>query len=614
VAVEAEDQSSEAAEAETGADQHDWSYDDFGSYKDDYGYDEDYGYEEEYDEYGYEEEYDSDDYGYDESYDDEDYGYGESYDDEEYGSDDYSYDDYSYGEYDSEGYGCGDEYEYAAPADQYGEQSDAGDATGWESDETADDYDYDYYDYDYDYDYYDYDYDYYDGQEADSYDYDYHYDYDYDADYDRSAYDPSEEYGSYGEEVDEEVYENEGWEDYDYEASDEYGCEAYDSQDSDAYQPDESGYETYDEYDADEYDADEYDADEYDADEYDADEYDAEAYDYEPYDDGEYDEYDSEAYGYDEYDAYDAEDYGYDYEDSEEYDYQGYHYEASDESTYDGFEYQGPDTYEAYDVYDYESEGYDYESDGYDYQDYEYDDEPCDYNRSDGFGDDSWQSADAETVDSSAMMVRGTWIDLYDWLPGDLLTAEDQDLLADLQQMFEEPAQLRREAWNDYVLELGSEAIELVLRLEETTSWQVLDMADDLPRAAVLLATFRLIEQGELTVEDATALLDRALGNLSEEWVEEVSVISLESPQWIGTGADQGDAWSDQTETAPRNARGATQFLLSWAGRCVPDEWSDAFRRILRQSAAIQARLPGLPADQLQAVLSASPVGSDEAL
>ncbi len=213
------------------------------------------------------------------------------------------------------------------------------------------------------------------------------------------------------------------------------------------------------------------------------------------------------------------------------------------------------------------------------------------------------------------MMVGGVWIDLFDWYPGELLTAEDQALLGRLHQMFEEPFELRRDAWNNYVIELGPEAIELVLRLEETSSWQVLDLADDPPRAAALLAAFRLIEQEELTVEDGAALLDRALGNLSEEWVEEVSLITLESPQWIGTQSDEGDAaWSAGEGPSVWKGPPLAATLLSWAGRCVPDEWSGAFRRIVHHAAAVQAKYARTPEDGLQAVLPAPPVGNEESL
>jgi len=208
-------------------------------------------------------------------------------------------------------------------------------------------------------------------------------------------------------------------------------------------------------------------------------------------------------------------------------------------------------------------------------------------------------------------MLSGMWFDLFDWLPQELLTAEDQDTLRLLHQMFEEPAQTRRERWNDYVIDLGTQAIELSLRLEETTRWQVLDLADDLPAAAAFLATFRLIEQGELTVEDGSVLLDRALGNLADEWVEEVSIITTEPPQWISTEADWGD--SARLDSSPLQHQGnniGLQALLCWASRCVPDEWSVAFRRVVQQVAAIQAKLASLPDSDLQAALPGPTEGS----
>lgn len=610
---------------------------------------------------GYEEDdYPCDDYGYEygqvpdseyETYEATDYGYNdagdEQPDDAEPGYDNYDYDESEYDEY-----GYDEEYGYDGEEPRYGDPGyeDAGygghgyAGLGYE-DYDSGNYDYEddeYESYESEYQTYDEDYDPY-GEYADSY---------------KTNTKPDDhaaellENGYSGPCID--SADDPYWDDYDPYA--EYRDEALGSAEdgdangqaanqetanaaSDWSYKDFGAYEEDDGYEAEQYDPYGYGAEYGEEDEY---QYEDE-YDYGPeYSGGDYGygkeyeyaapagqygenaaagdnagpELDEAAGDYDyRYDYYGGEDadtgedldtYEYDYQ--YDCDYDSSAYDPSDEYGSDDEEYwaEGP-------------EGYGYEPSGaYDSDEYEYESsqryyaEDYEYEASDAYDDEeSWYPPTSRPVSDSAVMVGGVWIDLCDWFPDELLTAEDQAQLCRLQQMFEEPWETRRDAWNNYVIELGPEAIALVLRLEETTSWQVLELADDLPGAAAFLAAFRLMEQDELTVEDGAALLDRALGNLPEEWVEEVSIITLQWPQWISTQAGQDEAaWSPGAGPSGCGGPLVAGALLSWAGRCVPDEWSGAICRILREAAATWASNGRIPADEVRAVLPALPAGN----
>ena len=117
-------------------------------------------------------------------------------------------------------------------------------------------------------------------------------------------------------------------------------------------------------------------------------------------------------------------------------------------------------------------------------------------------------------------------LELFAWQPADLLLSTDRDLLQSLERLCEEPSGVRRAELNEYIESLGMEAIDFATRFEDATGTEVLGLVDDLPGCAAFLGSFRLLEKGELDVEEAIGVLRKSLAGLSRQWIEGVSEIT----------------------------------------------------------------------------------------
>jgi len=113
--------------------------------------------------------------------------------------------------------------------------------------------------------------------------------------------------------------------------------------------------------------------------------------------------------------------------------------------------------------------------------------------------------------------------------PRELLGISDQELLQTLELLCEEPSGTRRSILNDYLEGLGFVAIDFAARFEDVTGMESLSLADDLPGVAALLGCYRLVEQGELGMDEAVDLLRRTLEGPSEAWIEAVYEIAARS-------------------------------------------------------------------------------------
>jgi hypothetical protein len=169
--------------------------------------------------------------------------------------------------------------------------------------------------------------------------------------------------------------------------------------------------------------------------------------------------------------------------------------------------------------------------------------------------------------------------DLSAWLPGELLTEQDQNLIRLLARSFEERDEVRRTLLNDYLETLGWEAMKLASRFEDAAELEVLGLNNDLPTLAALLGTFRLMERGELDMDRAVDLLSHEFGSLSEQWIDAVDEIATVEQEETTTlldmsGEDDG-------------AAGRTTLLWTlkaWAEQSY-DNAGVAFRNIMRQVA-----------------------------
>ena len=101
--------------------------------------------------------------------------------------------------------------------------------------------------------------------------------------------------------------------------------------------------------------------------------------------------------------------------------------------------------------------------------------------------------------------------DLFSWEPSELLDADDWNLMRTLESLYRDPSAVRRATLNDYIESLGFEAIDFAYRFEDATDSDVLELADDLASVAALLACYRLVERGEIDMDEAVGLLEGAL-------------------------------------------------------------------------------------------------------
>jgi hypothetical protein len=118
-------------------------------------------------------------------------------------------------------------------------------------------------------------------------------------------------------------------------------------------------------------------------------------------------------------------------------------------------------------------------------------------------------------------------LDLFAWQPSELLHDADCNLIRSIERLSGEPAAVRRACLNEYIEGLGFEAIDFAYRYEDAADADVLTLADDLPGAAAFLASYRLVERGQIGMDDAVGLLNSALSGLSLDWIEGVGRLAV---------------------------------------------------------------------------------------
>lgn len=211
--------------------------------------------------------------------------------------------------------------------------------------------------------------------------------------------------------------------------------------------------------------------------------------------------------------------------------------------------------------YSYPSEAYGYEYvEGYGYDAYSYEatfSKPSeDWDMSEyatqGSTDDAyydyWLDEPAATDVAETSAVE-SGLELFHWLPAELLILPDQDLLRTLERMSEECSSVRRAALSDYIQSLGHEAIDFAGRFEDETGIEVLSLADDITGAAALLACFRLYEQGELGTAEAIDVLRRSLRNPTSEWYGGVREITADAYEGVD---EEMTGHADDTMVSPQ--------------------------------------------------------------
>jgi hypothetical protein len=143
--------------------------------------------------------------------------------------------------------------------------------------------------------------------------------------------------------------------------------------------------------------------------------------------------------------------------------------------------------------------------------------------------------------------------------PGELLLWSDQQLLRTLEAIGEE-------AVSDYLHGLSGEAVEFCSRFESATGLECASLGDDLPGLAAFLASYRLIQQGKLSMDEAIQSLQQGLENRSQSWADAVRELATGATDGSGNAAPnsqprQPDTTSSGSPVVDTVAKAAVQTL-----------------------------------------------------
>lgn len=180
-------------------------------------------------------------------------------------------------------------------------------------------------------------------------------------------------------------------------------------------------------------------------------------------------------------------------------------------------------------------------------------------------------------------------LELFSYRPGELLLPPDQQVLRTLESLAQQSSETRCEIVNDYVQELGSEAADFASRFENSTGIDCASLGDDLPGLAAWLASYRLVQQGELGMDEAVRVLQESIHARSPEWIDGVREITAGAIEDAGRtmpvnteSPTQDDTTSTDTPmvdaVAKMTARSITDFGLAvWSltQQIAETDWQD---------------------------------------
>ncbi len=200
-------------------------------------------------------------------------------------------------------------------------------------------------------------------------------------------------------------------------------------------------------------------------------------------------------------------------------------------------------------------------------------DNVCDEDPSEYVGYDSEEGSEWTAMEDG----REIEIDLFAWQPSELLESADLDLIRSLQRLSKASIARQRARLNEYIESLGFEAIDLAYRYEAATRSDVLRLASDLPGAAAFLASYRLIEQDRIGIDQGVALLTDSLSDQSPAWVESVGRIAAASEGVVSETHPVVDAL---VAAAYRSAAALNSLLSAVSGRVAGLPWAELSGRL----------------------------------
>jgi hypothetical protein len=141
-------------------------------------------------------------------------------------------------------------------------------------------------------------------------------------------------------------------------------------------------------------------------------------------------------------------------------------------------------------------------------------------------------------------------LELFARRPAELLLSSDQQLLRTLGAIGEEADDTRRSTVSDYLHGLGREAVEFSSSFENATGVESASLGDDLPGLAAFLASYRLVQQGKLSMDEAIQSLQQGLENRSQAWADAVREITIGAMDTSGNSTGSSEPCQEETTSS----------------------------------------------------------------
>ena len=205
----------------------------------------------------------------------------------------------------------------------------------------------------------------------------------------------------------------------------------------------------------------------------------------------------------------------------------------------------------------------------------------------------------AEHVERSSepLTEQSTWrqevlyrngISLFAEHPADLLSSSDWEILEHLSSLQRHDLTAAATCLDEYLNTIGWHVYELTYRVEASRGISRVALARDLVAVSLLLATCRLVEKGELGIEEAGRLLEQSLQCVPEAWAAAIENL--------------GSAEGDVTVQVPESPEAsypepeATWYEAdpTWGGESAPEECGQSAPAAVRVLEALKLSLEAL--------------------
>lgn len=231
-----------------------------------------------------------------------------------------------------------------------------------------------------------------------------------------------------------------------------------------------------------------------------------------------------------------------------------------------------------------------------------HEDEAASGSESDAATDSPADASSRHDAEQEAEAELESGLDLFAADPAELLFNADQELLRTLAAQAEERAETRQRTLSRHLAAMG--AIDFASNLEEATGVEVIELTDNLPGLAAFLGVYRLVERGELAMDEGVDLLERSLRSSSPSWLDGVAAMTagaleqqqpeaspalVENPSEQNSTTMNGPTVADALATLARDSfERFAGAIRTASGQAVGMDWARLYREATEGQAANQ--------------------------